>query len=1000
MSQRDLQGREYWRSLDQLAETPEFREFLEREFPQGAAEFDNAISRRNFISLMGASMALAGLANCRRPVKKIIPYVAPPEEVIPGVASHYATTMPFGNSAYGLIVESHEGRPTKIEGNPDHPSTAGMSNVFLQASILGLYDPDRSKAILHDGQEADWTDFLDFWNSQYERFSLVDGEGLAILSESFSSPSLARLAGQFKRKFPKAKWIAYEPVSDENIFEGIKIASGQDLRPVYHYEKAKVILSLDSDFLYGESESIAAARGYADGRRLESEKDDMNRLYVVESGFSITGGMADHRLRTRSKLVGSFTAAVIRELGSQGVKIDAIFPQISFLAAPDFDRNWIKAVARDLIDNKGNCLIVAGHRQPPGVHAMTYAINHMLENIGNTVEFCPIEESRISNRAEFAVLTRQMSEGSITTLAILGGNPVYDACSDLKFKSALKKVENTIHLGLYADETSKEVNWHIPQSHYLESWGDTISANGTRGVIQPMIAPLFWGHNILELAGLIIYGEEASGYEIVRETWGGILPAGNFEKRWNRTLHDGFYDDGNKPEVKTTLAIGAIQEHLKNNISSYHAVIGDDIEIVFAASAAVFDGRFANNGWLQELPDPISKLTWDNAVFVSPTTAKELNLESEDVVSLEYKGNRLEAPAWILPGQADKSISIALGYGRESCGRIGDGVGFNAYLLRSSTAPDFDTGIIMSKTGIKYKLASAQDHSSMEGRPIVREATLEEYRNHLDFAPAMIEHPPLKSLWKEHSYAEGYQWGMTIDLNACIGCNACTVACQSENNIPIVGKDQVSRGREMHWIRLDRYFSGDIENPEMVHQPVACQQCENAPCEQVCPVAATVHDKEGLNVQVYNRCIGTRYCSNNCPYKVRRFNFYNFTKDTPEIVKMAQNPDVTVRSRGVMEKCTYCLQRISEAKIAAKAKGRTVADGEIVTACQQACPTKAIVFGNINDPESQVSKIKSQNRNYNLLEELNTRPRTSFLARIRNPNPELTDNDSKENPRY
>ena len=990
MNKKDLQGKEYWRSFDQLADSPEFRKHLENEFPEGLGE-DNGLSRRNFIALMSASMALGGLlGGCRRPVEKIIPYVTPPEEIIPGVANRYATTMPFGNSAYGLIVENHEGRPTKIEGNPDHPSTMGMSNVLLQASILGLYDPDRSKAVLHGGNEAEWAEFVEFWNGRYAKFSNNKGEGLAVLSEPFSSPTLARLAGQFKRKFPKAKWVAYEPVGNENIYEGVKIASGQALRPVYHYNKAKVILSLDSDFLFGETENITAAKGYADGRRLKSEKDDMNRLYMVESGFSVTGGMADHRMRLRGKLVGSFAAALIRELGAQGVKIDGIFPDISFFTAPEFDRKWIKALAKDLINNKGNCLIVAGNRQPAGVHAMVYAINYALENQHNTVEYYALDESLTSSRDEFSSLTNDMKEGRVDTLVILGGNPIYDSYSDLGFGSAMKKVENTIHLGSHVDETSKEANWHIPQTHYLENWGDAVSARGIKSVIQPMIAPLYEGHSVYELVNLIAMGEDRSGYEIVRETWGGIIKS-DFEKRWNRVLHDGLYNDEKLSAKKASLNSGSIQNHLKKNTSSYHAVLGDDIEITFAVSTALYDGRYANNGWLQELPDPITKLTWDNAALMSHNTANKLDVNNEDLIEIEYRGNMIEAPVWVVPGHADNAITLTMGYGRSSCGRIGDGVGYNAYLLRNSNAPSFDTDVDISKTGRKYKLANTQDHSSMEGRPIVREATLEEYRDHPEFAPAMVEHPPLKNLWTEHSYEEGYQWGMTIDLNSCIGCNACTIACQSENNIPIVGKDQVSRGREMHWIRLDRYFTGDVENPEMVHQPVACQHCENAPCEQVCPVAATVHDKEGLNTMVYNRCVGTRYCSNNCPYKVRRFNFLNFTGETPESMKMAQNPDVTVRSRGVMEKCTFCVQRISEGKIKAKAEGRDVADGEIVTACQQSCPTNAIVFGNINDPQSEVSKVKSRNRNYELLKELNVRPRTSFLARVRNPNPELAD---------
>lgn len=991
-----MRGKDYWRSLDELADTPEFREFLEREFPQGASELDNSMSRRNFLTLMGASMALAGLASCRRPINKIIPYVRPPEEVIPGVANHYATTMPLGTSAYGLIVESHEGRPTKIEGNPDHPSTMGMSNVFLQASILGLYDPDRSKEVLYDDVGSSWADFIGAWKELHEKFSASDGDGLAVLSESSTSPSLSRLVAEFKQKFPKAKWAAYEPISDENIYKGVEIASGQTLRPVYHFEKAKVILSLDSDFLYTESESITSAKGFTDGRRIENEKDDMNRLYVVESAYSITGGMADHRMQLRSRLIGSFTAALLRELKSQGLDLDGILPDISFFTAPDLDLRWIRAVAKDLVKNKGQSLVVAGRGQPAGVHAMVYAINYALGNAGNSVEYRPAGELIRSRRSDFENLVSDMRDGKIDTLVILGGNPIYNCFADLEFRFALDKVKNSIHLSGYVDETSNESSWHIPETHYLEAWGDAVSANGTRSVVQPLIAPLFDGHSALELTHLLATGEEKGGYDIVRDTWKDFLPADDFERRWEEVLHDGFLRGDTDSMVRTDLKPESINEYLRRNIPSFLSANVKDMEVVFRESRAVHDGRFANNGWLQELPDSVTKLTWDNAVIVSPDTASKLEVENEDVVILEYGGRSMEAPIWIVPGQTDNSITLTLGYGRESSGRVGSGVGFDFYMLRQSSSPYFDTGAIITGTGRKNMLANTQDHGTMAGRPLVREATLDEYRLEPFFAPEMVEHPPLKNLWKEHTYDEGYQWGMTIDLNVCIGCNACTTACQSENNIPVVGKEQVAKGREMHWIRVDRYFTGEPENAGMAHQPVPCQQCENAPCEQVCPVAATVHDHEGLNVQVYNRCIGTRYCSNNCPYKVRRFNFFNLTGNTPEVEKMAQNPDVTVRSRGVMEKCSYCVQRINEARLKSKSEGRSIRDGEVVTACQQSCPTGAIVFGNINEPDSRVSKMKSQNRNYSILEGLNTRPRTSYLARIRNPNAEIGDKEENK----
>ncbi len=992
----NLNGKEYWRSLDQLADTPQFREFLQREFPQGASEFDNGMKRRDFIALLSASMALASLAGCRRPVEKIIPYVIAPEEIVPGVSLHYATTMPLGNSAYGLIVESHEGRPTKIEGNPAHPSTKGRSNAHIQASVLGLYDPGRSGDVLFKREKSDWSRFLSSWEADYGDYITSKGEGLAVLSESFSSPSLARLAELFRKKFPRAKWVTYEPVSDENIYEGTRIASGKGCQHIYNLDKCRVILSLESDFLQNESENIANSAGFADGRRVESEKDEMNRLYIVESGYSLTGGMADHRLRTQSGQIGGFAAALMLELESQGLRIDIAdspdrFKSLDFNAIPGYDKEWVAALARDLMANKGRSLVLAGRSQSPAVHAIVYAINHALGNIGRTAVYRPIKDSAISSRDNLIDLVGLMNMGRLSTLFILGGNPVYDAPADLGFETAIKKVEHTIHLSGFADETSKRVEWHIPRSHYLESWGDAVSVDGVRSVIQPMIQPLYGGRGSLDLLHLIVNGNEVSAHDIVRETWQGILK-GDFEKSWERVLHDGIYDQKSSSVSDPGLDRRGLASYINRHLVIPESSV-DNLEIIFRPSPNLFDGRFANNGWLQELPDSMTKLSWDNAALISMKMARKFDLANGDMVELDYDGRKLELPIWIMPGQADNSITLTLGYGRIAAGQVGDNVGFNAYKLRTSKAPYFGSGLLIRKTGAVYKLATTQDHSSMEGRPLVREASLEHYREEPNFAPEMVESPPLKSLWAEHKYDEGNQWGMTIDLNVCTGCNACTIACQSENNIPIVGKEQVSHGREMHWIRLDRYFEGDIDDPSVVHQPVGCQHCEMAPCEQVCPVAATVHDKEGLNTMVYNRCVGTRYCSNNCPYKVRRFNFFNFTKDTPEVTKMAQNPDVTVRSRGVMEKCTYCVQRISEARIKSKAENREIADGDIVTACQQSCPTGAIVFGNVNDSGSTVSKMKNQNRNYGLLAEFNTRPRTSFLAKIRNPNPELISSD-------
>ncbi|MDH4155814.1 MAG: Fe-S-cluster-containing hydrogenase [candidate division Zixibacteria bacterium] len=985
MSRSELDDRGgYWRSLEHLAEMTAGSQDSSGKAERAREIPSNPWTRRNFLTLMGASMALAGLAGCRRPVDKIVPYVSQLEEVIPGVPRYYATTMPLGNSAYGLIVESHEGRPTKIEGNPEHPASLGSADCLTLASILGLYDPDRSKSVRHKNIEKSYADFVSFWRERHSSFTAGEGSGLAVLSEAFSSPTLARLKRDFAKSFPAARWVAYEPISDENIYRAVQNLTGKTSRPIYDYDRADVILSLDCDFLQTESENVAAARRFADGRRIIGADHVMNRLYVAECAFSVTGGMADHRLRLRSGEIGRLLLALAGKLSQMGVDTGNVPPS----GETYFDERWLTALAEDLVRTKGKSLIVAGRRQPVWVHEVTLALNAALGNIDETVSFHGMPDALSTDRDEFAGLVNQMSAGAIDTLVILGGNPVYDAPADVNFSAALGRVEHTVHLSAYYDETSRQAEWHVPRAHFLESWGDARSADGTVSVIQPMIEPLYGGHADTEIFALMAGGRELRGYDIVRETWQSLLKGGDFEKQWRSVLHDGRLADSATPPDKYR-AMKSWSKLWSEVPSRPAAASANSLEIGFYPSH-LYDGRYANNGWLQELPDAVTKLAWDNAALISPKTAEELAVANNDMVRLEFDGRSLEMPVWVTPGQADYAVALALGYGREGLGQIADGVGFNTYLLRTTGADSFGRGAVLAGTGQTYALANTQDHSRMAGRPIIREATVAEYRDNPEFAREMVEHPALKSIYPDHDYSRGYQWGMVIDLNVCIGCNACTIACQSENNIPVVGKAQVARGREMHWIRNDRYFVGDLDDPRMVHQPVACQQCENAPCEQVCPVAATSHDREGLNTMNYNRCIGTRYCSNNCPYKVRRFNFFNYVSEMAEVVKMAQNPDVTVRSRGVMEKCTFCLQRINRAKQQAKKENRLVRDGEIMTACQQACPTSAIQFGNINDPDSQVAKLKQADRKYDLLAEFNVRPRNSYLAKLTNPNPKLS----------
>ena len=1046
-------SRTYWRSLAEIEERPEFRAALEREFPEGASELPDGITRRDMMMLLGASLSLAGLAGCRRPVEEIVPFVTAPEDSVPGIPRYYATTMPFRRSAYGLVVESHEGRPTKVEGNPKHPATLGASSSRIQASILGLYDPDRSQTIRLKGEAKAWSDFVAAWGPLAETHAADGGAGLAVLSESFASPTLARLAAELRTRYPRMQWVTYEAVSDENQVAGVRSATGRDLDLVLRFDRASVILTLDADPLLTDPEMIRHARGFAAGRRAgipsTGSEQGMNRLYAVEGVFSLTGAMADHRLRLASRQIPAFLASLAARLGLSGAETPAA-------GVPGVDPRWIDALAKDLLANRGRGLIVAGERQPPAVHAAVCALNTHLGNTGTTVSYCETRDAVLPSVSALGSLVSAMQGGTVQTLVILGGNPVFDAPADFDFASAMAKVPHTIALGHAVDETSAKAEWHIPRAHYLESWGDARANGGTLSVVQPLILPLFGGRTPVEVLGLMASGEDRPGYDIVRETWTPLLE-GEFDRAWNRVLHDGYLAGSELPEVIpafTAAPFAELGRLIDASAKAGASGSSGDLEVVFLPSPALHDGRFANDGWLQELPDPLTKLTWDNPALLSPKTAEMLGLANHDVIRLEHAGRSLELPVWHLPGMADGVVALTLGYGRSQAGRIGSGVGFNAFTVRSSGAPGFGSGVSVTKLARSFPLSATQEHGSMEGRPIVRESTLAEL--HSASAPGATadkpasapgataehgatadksapqsgaaaehgatadkpaagqgepahqadpEHPPAGtptalgvfaadphhfSLWKEHTYDKGHQWGMTIDLNTCIGCNACMTACQSENNVPVVGKAQVAKGREMHWIRVDRYFSGEPDgNPEIVFQPVPCMHCEDAPCEQVCPVAATVHDSEGLNVMVYNRCIGTRYCSNNCPYKVRRFNFFNLTKDTPAVLKLAMNPDVTVRARGVMEKCTYCVQRISRVKIDAKISGRELHDGDVKTACQQACPASAIEFGDLRDQGSRVVKAKADPRNYALLGELNTKPRTTYLAKVRNPNPDL-----------
>jgi len=1026
-ARQPLRGKDYWRSLEELAQTAEFQELVEREYPGRAGEWTNPVSRRQFLTLMAASLGLAGLGGCSptaAPRERIVPYVRPPEDIVPGKPLYFATAMSLGGDALGLIVKSHEGRPTKVEGNPDHPNTPrapgspqrvkfGTTDVFAQAAILTLYDPDRSASVTNLGEPSTFDAFVTAFMQTLSRRGADAARGLRlhVLTETVTSPSLARQLTLLRQAFPAAQWRVYDAVDRGHARAGAQLAFHEAVEPRYHLENADVILALDADFLDTGTGHVRLLHDFAP-RRMR-----MNRLYVVESTPSGTGAIADHRLPLRSGDLQAFTSALAVRLNQQR------FGRLGGNAPASVPAGWIEGLARDLEQHRGRSLVIAGERQPPVVHALAHALNQQLGNVGRTVSYtAPAEYTAPTSLGDLA---KAMQSGMVDMLVVLGCNPVYTAPADLDFAASMSRVPFRVHLGFYQEETARLCHWHIPEAHFLESWGDCRASDGTVSLIQPLIAPLHGGKTASELLAHLILrgvrppsttvpstggGDDQSSYGILRNYWGslfspsspghqeirqewerqGLLGAftGSFETWWQRSLRDGVVAGTRLADKTVTLN--------DDWIGQANQAAGQGLEIVFQPDPALYDGRFANNGWLQELPRPQSKLTWDNAVYISPATAVRLEfapadrpeLANEKVVELMFQGRKVEGPLWVLPGQADDSIMVNLGHGREHAGRVGTGVGFDAYRLRTWDARWFGSGLTLRLTGNRQSLACTQHHHLLkddllgQDRGIIRSGTVQN--------PPQIPRTIPLSLYNEAEHQHpGNQWGMVVDLNVCTGCSACVVACQAENNIPVVGKDQVMRGREMHWLRIDNYYRGELGNPQTFFQPVMCMHCENAPCELVCPVAATVHSDDGLNDMVYNRCVGTRYCSNNCPYKVRRFNFLAYADFSTEILRLMRNPEVTVRSRGVMEKCTYCVQRIRTGQIAAQLEDRPIRDGEVVTACQAACPAGAIVFGDLADPNTRVARLRSEPLHYALLDELNTRPRTTYLAALKNPNPEM-----------
>ena len=1003
----------YWRSLEEKMNSKDIESFIANEFPEGTVEVAETMTRKKFLSLMGASMAMAGLVGCRKPAQKILPYVNAPEDIVPGIPNYYATTMSMGLNAYGVIVESHESRPTHIEGNENHPQSKGSVNSFVQASVLDLYDPDRIKDPLYNLKESTIDKFRDSVN-----FLDYSGSGMAVLSGSFNSPLTKKLHDAVKKKFPKSIWSTFDLDSKENQIEGLKSLANKEMLPIYHFDKSNVILSIESDFLGTDQNSIHNQKTFSQSRKIETKEDKMNRLYCVESVLSNTGMMADHRYKIKPNEVYNFIAELNNALIKKGLyKLKNIKIEKSIFNKKY--RKFIRVLASDLIANKSKSLITIGNDLSPELHSMVFLLNQELGNNNKTIKYHLVEDIIKPDLSSVKKLINEINSGKINKLFILDIDFLH-LFSHMLRDSINNLVSSIYYLGSHNDLTAKASTWVIPKSHYLEHWGDARAIDGTLSIVQPLISPLYNSISTDEFLSFLL-GEKKSDYDLLKDAWktkGSLI--------FKKTVHDGYLKSSvssntiNIKKISIELQKSIffnIQAHLINKAS-------DTLAARFTISSQVYDGRYMNNYWLREASDAITKISWENVALLSINTAKKYGLKNSDVVELKTKINKkefkIDAPVWVLPGIPNDTILLEMGYGRKLKRDIDrnyieeDVLGVNVLPMKTLDNY-FSNNITLSKTEKTHNIACTQDHhgldleklagSEIEKRlpEIIRESNIEDYRSNDDFVKDYDrkKHLPdndsdLPSMYPTYDYSKGPQWGMNIDLNVCSGCNACSIACQSENNIPVVGKKQVMDGREMSWIRMDRYFKGDVENPEFALQPVACVHCENAPCEQVCPVAATTHDEEGLNGMTYNRCIGTRYCANNCPYKVRRFNYYNYTYDTPEVVQMANNPDVSIRFRGVMEKCSFCVQRISGAKITAKNENRELIDGDVKVACQSACAMDAITFGDITDKDTEISKVKSLTHDYSLLKELNTKPRTTYLAKFRNPHPDLLEHNNKK----
>ncbi|MDX1930646.1 MAG: TAT-variant-translocated molybdopterin oxidoreductase [Pirellulaceae bacterium] len=1050
----------YWRSLNDLHETPEFEEIASREFPQAASEFPEGVSRRKWLKLMSSSLALGGFAGCRYGPDEIAAFVVRPPNDVAGVPKHYATNFELAGRACHLLVSNMDGRPIKIEGNPQHPvmrasepnelgeagdksrfASAG-SDIFAQACVLGLYDSDRASRVAKrtdDKLEAStWEDFAAYAKAQLEKLKANGGENHAILMSPSLSPAVNRWVAETVKLLPKTTVAQYSSIDASAQSQACEQAAGKPAELIYKLDAAQVICAIDCDLLGNDPNMVVYTRQFSKGRVPEPSK--MNRLYAVESRFSVTGTAADSRLAVRSSQIGAFLLRVSK-------KVDDLLknfqPTLAAEGEEPFEKisseekinRFVDAMAEDLVKHKGAGVVAVGPHQPLEVQLLALKLNQKLENFGKTVMLMPSRSAIEGVKPVSLVdLVSKLDAGSVNSVWILGDNPVYAAPGDVALGASLKKLENTVYLAEFEDETAQVSGWSVPLAHQLESWGDVLAIDGTYGISQPQILPLLGGKAAIDIMAML-HGEEVSAEsseQLIRKVTDAVAGKPLTSRQWREVLHSGFLVG-----LKSEPLAGPFNVDGADPTGSIDLDTIDQgsLELLLNVSDSLYDGRFAKNVWLQELPQSVTKICWDNAALVSPKTAETLSLKQGEMVRLVHSGKSLDLPVFVMPGQANGAISVQLGYGRicrdEAVSSNAETViGQDAAPLRSFKAMHLVSSIEAKPLPRPYKLATTQDHFSIDelgleetkirAKRLIREGTLEQIQEGgSDFVEHLgTHHPPLESMWKEPmatfktDETVNHQWGMTVDLNKCTGCNACVLACQAENNVPVVGKEQVTRGRELHWLRIDRYFSGDVDTPKIVNQPVACVHCETAPCEQVCPVAATVHTEEGINAMAYNRCIGTRYCANNCPYKVRRFNYFNYQTEygyfygwgrkgeletaSRKLQQLVLNPEVTVRGRGVMEKCTYCIQKIQNGKIQARTENRNLEDGEIQTACQMACPSQAIVFGDLNDPNSRVSKIQKSERAYEMLSELNIKARTLYLARVRNTHQRLKTSDQLE----